>query len=736
MVARGKAIIEVGADTKKAETAFAGIKKAAQAMGIAFAGYQLKRFFEDASREAKEFESDLANINTLLGKSHPMYNQYRADLLGLKKDVPVLALKDLTKGLYNTISAGVDAEGAMEAMDAMSRAAAAGFTDMAGVVDGTTTVLNAYGIAAEDAMYVTDLGLKTVEKGKLTYGEYAMNISMVAGTAASASVELEDLNAAIAIATRVQRPEQAFVGLRGAILALTTRKDELREFGIEYTNFVDTIRQIKELAPDEATMRKIIPDIRAGETIKVLIQNYDELAQAQVEFGDVSGTTLEKYQERLETTEFKMAKVEAQAEELKIEIGDDLNEALVGNAEALGAVSGALDEMYPWLKDITKHFNIWDLTIFGLTGHISQFGKALGEAVGEKYVKGLLRQLGVLERVRDTLRDITGWTGGPSTLRTTSGTGIHGRVKRLLRKGYTPEQIKERAGELGYTPEQVEAGYEEYLRLKKKGKDKPKKGKPGKTQAELDAEAYERLMASPAMELALATTPEALAKEDYEQYKRAMGSAAGVGITGTAADAEKMQEEEVERIRALAETYAEYLDPTSYLIAGLKSGEMKQAIQDFAVELGTRVSEELVRKLIVMGIMAILNIATGGGSAVLGMGPQPMARGGVIKAAGGFAGVFPPRPGGYHVPFGDKLINFAEAGQPEIAAFLPPGVAGRNIILNQLMPQFNIPKPEVNVETRPVFKNQVIVKSLDPHHVIATTNVERGTVNKAITIRK
>ena len=172
MVTAGKVIIEVGANTKKAETAFAGIKKAAAAMGIAFAGYQLKRFFEDASRAAKEFESDLANVNSLLGKAHPMYNQYRSDLLKLRKDIPVLELKDYTKGLYNTISAGVEAEGAMEAMDAMAKAAAGGWTDLSGVVDGTTTVLNAYGIAAEDTMHVTDLGLKAVEKGKLTYGEY------------------------------------------------------------------------------------------------------------------------------------------------------------------------------------------------------------------------------------------------------------------------------------------------------------------------------------------------------------------------------------------------------------------------------------------------------------------------------------------------------------------------------------------------------------------------------------
>ena len=182
-----------------------------------------------------------------------------------------------------------------------------------------------------------------------------------------------------------------------------------------------------------------------------------------------------------------------------------------------------------------------------------------------------------------------------------------------------------------------------------------------------------------------------------------------------------------------ADFYAEFLDPSSYIIAGLKSGDMKQAMQDFAINLGAKVSEELLHALFMQGLLAILNIISGGATSGLQMA---RARGGVIKAAGGLVMDLPARPGGWMLPFGNKMVNAAEAGRDEVAAFLPHGLQGQKIIMNQLAPMFNIPTADVNVETRPVNNINVRVDHGDRHDINVHNRASAGKVNKAVSVRK
>ena len=325
----------------QARTMGANIKRAMGYFGIMAGGYMLVNQLKEASRAAIKLDSDLANVNSLLGKSHPMYGQYRKDVIALKREVPVLELHELTMGLYDTISAGIEAKGAMAANAAMAKAAAGGWAGLSTVVKGTTTVMNAYSLAGEEAIKATDYGLKTVEKGKLNYEDYAEGISMVAGTAATAKVDLKELHAAISIATRVQRPEQAFTGLRMAILSLTTRRKELRKMGIEWTNLADTIEQIKNKAPTDEEWAQIMPEMRGAETLKAIVLNYDDWVDVLEEFDDVSGTTMDKYNERLGTTEFRLARITAQSKILRVELGEKLTKAFLVAAEALAEFNKA-----------------------------------------------------------------------------------------------------------------------------------------------------------------------------------------------------------------------------------------------------------------------------------------------------------------------------------------------------------------------------------------------------------
>jgi len=323
------------------------IKKAMGYFGVAAGGYMLVGQLRDASGAAMQLEKDVANINTLLGRSHPLYGQSAEDIKKIKRLVPVLDMHDVSKGYYEYISATGDAAGAMEATTAMAKAAAGGQAELGTVVKGTTTLMNAYTIAGKDAMKATDLGLKTVHEGKLNYEEYAQGISMVAGTARVAGVSLRDLHAAISVAARVQEPEQAFTGLNMAIASLYKRKPELAKLGIEVTTLSDTLRQIHEKAPTAEEWNKIMPDMRGVRTLQALDLQYDSFAGTLGKFGDVSGTTMADFLEQQDKAYFKMAQNKNVLDEYKLALGKGLNEALIAATSGVTEFKQAAEGVAP-----------------------------------------------------------------------------------------------------------------------------------------------------------------------------------------------------------------------------------------------------------------------------------------------------------------------------------------------------------------------------------------------------
>ena len=78
----------------------------------------------------------------------------------------------------------------------------AGFTDTATAVDTLTTIINAYGLSADDAARISDELVQTQNKGKTTVGELAASMGTVIPTAAAYGVNLENLNTAYVTLTK------------------------------------------------------------------------------------------------------------------------------------------------------------------------------------------------------------------------------------------------------------------------------------------------------------------------------------------------------------------------------------------------------------------------------------------------------------------------------------------------------------------------------------------------------
>ena len=138
---------------------------------------------------------------------------------------------DLLKASYDVASSGfANAADATDVLRAAALGATGGFSDINTVADATTSVLNAYGLAASNATKLVDGFIQTQNDGKIIIGQYAQEIGRVAPVAAAAGVSIEELNAAVSVATAQGVPVgSTFAGLRQAITSILKPTSEAAE---------------------------------------------------------------------------------------------------------------------------------------------------------------------------------------------------------------------------------------------------------------------------------------------------------------------------------------------------------------------------------------------------------------------------------------------------------------------------------------------------------------------------
>jgi TP901 family phage tail tape measure protein len=150
-----------------------------------------------------DFQQQMATVATMLSDSDA--EKY---MDGFTKGIRKMAVsfgestEALSGGLYDILSASIAPAKALDVLGVAAKAAKAGLTDTRTAADAITTVLNSYGLAAEQAGDVSDWLFGIVQRGKTTFAELAPQIGMVASTASSAGLPLDELGAMIATLTR------------------------------------------------------------------------------------------------------------------------------------------------------------------------------------------------------------------------------------------------------------------------------------------------------------------------------------------------------------------------------------------------------------------------------------------------------------------------------------------------------------------------------------------------------
>jgi TP901 family phage tail tape measure protein len=199
-----------------------------QLAAVTGAAFTLQKAFDTLAAQSKT-DAALRSLNVNAEQAGVAFRQLSADLAGQASQV------ELTAAAYDVASAGFgNVADQTKILEAATKGAVGGMSDINTVGNAVTSVLNAYGMSAGQANTLVDQFIQTQNDGKIILAEYAGQIGRLAPTASAAGVGIDELNAAISTITAQGVPVEAtFTGLNQALVAILKPSKEAADLAAQ-----------------------------------------------------------------------------------------------------------------------------------------------------------------------------------------------------------------------------------------------------------------------------------------------------------------------------------------------------------------------------------------------------------------------------------------------------------------------------------------------------------------------
>jgi len=203
---------------------------------------KLIEWVDKSITQFRTFENSMAEVSTILsGSSLAAVNGLTIGVQQLSAQYGKSAV-DMSKGLYQILSAAVDAKEALNLLNTATKASIAGLTSVETSVDVLTSVLNSYGKSVAQAAEVSDVLFQTVVRGKLKFEDLASAMGYITPIASAAGVAFEEVAASLATVTRQGlHVDMASRGLALAIQGIVSPTEQAKEAAIKYGVAMDGV---------------------------------------------------------------------------------------------------------------------------------------------------------------------------------------------------------------------------------------------------------------------------------------------------------------------------------------------------------------------------------------------------------------------------------------------------------------------------------------------------------------
>jgi len=345
-VRAGGAFVEIGGTMGPLDAVLGSASKKLDAFGTKIATLGAKMVALGAAigapmvaglKVASDFGDEMAFVSTMLTESD--MSKFMPDFTNQVRDLSVAfgeSTDTISRGLFDILSASIDASQAAGVLVVSMKAAQAGFTTTAVSADAITTILNSYGLNANEAASVSDFLFAVVKRGKTTFEELGPAIGMVASTAASAGISLEEMGAALSTMTRNGVRTNVAVTALNAIIATFLSPQEqaitaAKRFGIQLnTTTLKTIGLegvLKKLS--KATTEQVSAVFRNRRAIRGILPMLNDMKGFTKDVGiqmDRAGSTEEAFEKRTKTLAFAVRQLRQSFVDLLRQIGINLEE--------------------------------------------------------------------------------------------------------------------------------------------------------------------------------------------------------------------------------------------------------------------------------------------------------------------------------------------------------------------------------------------------------------------------
>lgn len=313
-----------------------------------------------SAKMAVDFEDDMAKVSTIMDTNVMSVKDMQDAIIDLSNKTGI-AVGDVADDVYNAISAGQKTGDAVAFVENSTKLATAGFAESGDTLNILTTILNAYGLKAEEVKNVSDMLIQTQNLGKTTVAELSSAMGKVIPTANANHVALDQLCSGYAIMTAngVATAESTTymnsmlneLGKTGSTTDVILRKktgksfSELMKGG---ASLADVLKIVQDAAKeDNKSMNDMFSSSEAAKAGMIL------LGDGTKKFN----TTLKQMQKSTGSTDKAFNKMKTTSHSAKIAVNEMKNSALKLGTTMLNSASPAIEKGTKKIHELTNKFN-------------------------------------------------------------------------------------------------------------------------------------------------------------------------------------------------------------------------------------------------------------------------------------------------------------------------------------------------------------------------------------------
>jgi TP901 family phage tail tape measure protein len=317
---------------------------------------------------ATDFDESFKKLTTIAdtgsGKGQVSIDKLKSSITSLSNETGVSSAQ-IAEAAYQAISAGQSTGNALKFVENSAKLSKAGFTDMTTATDTLTTVLNAYGMKANQVGKVSDYLITTQNLGKTTVQELGQTMGQVIPTAASYGVSMKQLSAAYIVTTKNG------VNTANATTYINSMLNELGKSGSKASKILKSetgksfsecmksgmsLEDVLGVLNDHAKKSKLsINDMfgntRAAKGAAILVQHTKDWDGAMQGLGKSSGATEKAFAKMEESAGTNFEKLKTSAQNALIGIGGPMLETLTPIMQGLAEAAKKFTAWYSGLSD-------------------------------------------------------------------------------------------------------------------------------------------------------------------------------------------------------------------------------------------------------------------------------------------------------------------------------------------------------------------------------------------------